>query len=378
MHKKTLYYLSAFFIPLFVNGMERDYVYEGAKLFEGQVPQKYTKKFEYRSDEVCLECFLKNYQLPEALKNVNLKVLPFLSSERLCVACGKQPFYTGYLHFQYRGDYPFLRRHLAFLEKYPGINGYWPETSPKCLEINKLMVSKIEELINSTALSQSSAFRNGFVISSPYLSKMNNEVYARSMIVSCFLFSDYYSIIEEIRKFARTYLFSPSYIVVEEKLGDILEILSEKFSALYLEEQIIYPTMEIAKEIEFIECLKQTWNQDNSSIERDIYFDESNQPPWLLTQYYLAEGELLNDALLYNKAIEVLSKAISYNPQNSEAYAERAIAYFEIGDIDKALEDYRLAKKFKKFNNNSFSLIYQKKKTNINFEKRECSNRLLA
>ena len=52
------------------------------------------------------------------------------------------------------------------------------------------------------------------------------------------------------------------------------------------------------------------------------------------------EGRLLSESLSYDEAIVALTKAIAKDPQNFEAYFERAIAYFEAGDFQKALADY--------------------------------------
>ncbi len=43
---------------------------------------------------------------------------------------------------------------------------------------------------------------------------------------------------------------------------------------------------------------------------------------------------------LYQNAIDCLTKVIKEEPQNSKAYLERAAAYFEQGNFEKALEDY--------------------------------------
>lgn len=54
-------------------------------------------------------------------------------------------------------------------------------------------------------------------------------------------------------------------------------------------------------------------------------------------------GKAYNDANQYNQAIRILSLAIEQDPENKEAYFERALAYFETGQFDLALSDYILS-----------------------------------
>jgi len=58
---------------------------------------------------------------------------------------------------------------------------------------------------------------------------------------------------------------------------------------------------------------------------------------------YLEFGIIASELGLYQKAISSLSYAIRANPRNQDAYIERAISYFEMGDLDKALADYLLS-----------------------------------
>lgn len=48
---------------------------------------------------------------------------------------------------------------------------------------------------------------------------------------------------------------------------------------------------------------------------------------------------------LYHEAIEALNKAIEKDPSNKEAHFQRAIAYFETGSFDLALNDYLSSEK---------------------------------
>jgi tetratricopeptide (TPR) repeat protein len=60
----------------------------------------------------------------------------------------------------------------------------------------------------------------------------------------------------------------------------------------------------------------------------------------LSSEIYLNEGIVQSEVNLYNDAIVSLSRAIELDPQNKDAYFERAAAYFETGEFDLALTDY--------------------------------------
>lgn len=71
---------------------------------------------------------------------------------------------------------------------------------------------------------------------------------------------------------------------------------------------------------------------------RDIF--ELAELGYSTPQIELETGRAYNELNLYNKAIDVLSKVLKKDPKNKEAYFERALAYFEKGDFDLAIEDY--------------------------------------
>ncbi len=57
-------------------------------------------------------------------------------------------------------------------------------------------------------------------------------------------------------------------------------------------------------------------------------------------EFYVFQGKVLSQVLSYNEAIQSLNQAIHLNPKNKEAYFERAVAYFELGDFDLSLQEY--------------------------------------
>lgn len=68
--------------------------------------------------------------------------------------------------------------------------------------------------------------------------------------------------------------------------------------------------------------------------------EKNNKQNFLASEVLQRQGENLLDVGRYHEAIEALTKAISKNPNNFEAYLQRASAYFETGDFDSSLNDY--------------------------------------
>lgn len=59
-----------------------------------------------------------------------------------------------------------------------------------------------------------------------------------------------------------------------------------------------------------------------------------------VSELYLLQGRVQAEFSKYADAIVALTSAIEKNPSLLEAYLERAAAYFELGEFDKAIEDY--------------------------------------
>lgn len=82
-------------------------------------------------------------------------------------------------------------------------------------------------------------------------------------------------------------------------------------------------------------------------------------------EFLLMQGTSQLEAGTYDSAIDILSELIKKDPNNKEAYYNRALAYFETGYFDLALQDYissdagnKLSKiKQKTSNEFSFSLL---------------------
>lgn len=86
---------------------------------------------------------------------------------------------------------------------------------------------------------------------------------------------------------------------------------------------------------------KETANNSNSMSDYAVL--RSNN--WKQAILNLNQGTIYNNLSLYKDAIDALNRAISLDPYNREAYIERALAYFETGQIALAMQDYQAAKK---------------------------------
>ncbi|MBX7066893.1 MAG: tetratricopeptide repeat protein [Parachlamydiales bacterium] len=56
--------------------------------------------------------------------------------------------------------------------------------------------------------------------------------------------------------------------------------------------------------------------------------------------YYLIEGMAYSQVGLYDEAIAALNQSLSQNPNNKEAFLERAVVYFETGNFEQSIQDF--------------------------------------
>ena len=58
------------------------------------------------------------------------------------------------------------------------------------------------------------------------------------------------------------------------------------------------------------------------------------------SSFYLQEGISYAELGLYDKAVKALTESIAIDPDNKEAYFERAAGHFELGNFDLAIQDH--------------------------------------
>lgn len=67
----------------------------------------------------------------------------------------------------------------------------------------------------------------------------------------------------------------------------------------------------------------------------------------LNTEFYHSLGSVCIEVMAYDKAVKYLTESIAKDPSNKTAYFDRALAYFEMGNFDQAIEDYLASDKGK-------------------------------
>ncbi len=82
---------------------------------------------------------------------------------------------------------------------------------------------------------------------------------------------------------------------------------------------------------------EEAFNQINFLIH---LAEKNNYGNQLISKLYLLKGQVQSEYCLYADAILALTSSIQKNPMLKEAYFQRAAAYFELGEFDKAIEDY--------------------------------------
>lgn len=223
---------------------------------------------------------------------------------------------------------------------------------------------------------------------------MNKHGLTIAIIAQQFLFSDYYHVCKDIERYALAKYNPENAGEIKDKLQDILEALYQKFFALHNACYAKHPNNDILQEIvlmkllsEDVPGLKESFGfQDNAlharygnnaydisefitnnleTIEMSVEIENKgiqiNEPldmtPDLTlkaananvvqgtfsieSEILLETGTIANKLLLYKKAIHDLTQAIKLDPNNREAYLERAFAYFETNQIKLALSDYK-------------------------------------
>lgn len=383
------------FSPDFSYSLEREYAYSGAYIDDDRDPDEEDEDgnniYYYSSNELCYNCFNEAcfYGMPSIHeKELDIHAIPpaLRSLYDECAACCNHKIYSGYLHFRYKGDYPFLKRQIAYSKKYPQYQAYWPETSHKAEKISDIAVILFEDLIDSTALkkvtSQSRLSKN-FITDSWYFERLRSITLPRSLSACCFRFSDFYKICKDLENFSNKYFSDKECALIQEKIYAILDRLCGLFLEMYQESLLLHPTEEIQSEIYFIDLLyakerdlkirKESQrlekiefspfesqknpfkNHRNQTLNyKSFSLDNSNAlPDWLIGDYWLYEGIRCNDLFLHSDAVIYLTAAIVKDPLNIEAYQERSHAYFEMGNLDLAIDDYKKVKQLEISNKTS-------------------------
>jgi tetratricopeptide (TPR) repeat protein len=204
------------------------------------------------------------------------------------------------------------------------------------------------------------------LLSRPY----NAEKFSLKGVILCFIskaffYSHYYRVCQDLDQYSRLKFNEEDYVVIQDKLESILNALGKRYSKLYRFCSSQHNNKRIAQESLLLSEAINTDFADTlacevgSNFSPNFYYKKNikslnntkpnknfiEQSCWLDSQLLLNRASILNDLLLYQDSIKILTQSIKSNPSNKEAYIERALAYFETNQIELALKDYKEAKK---------------------------------
>lgn len=376
----------------------REYRYYGNPIDDDQDPDEWDEDgddyYIYHSSQLCLNCFwsatwdtYKPFFTNKNHRGIDFRHLPTTGLET-CWHCDTDlPVYAGYLQFLYKNDFPFLKKQIGYVKKHAAAKLFWPECSSLALTISNLATIRFQELVRSTPLQRVETERTlaqKFMIRSWYLSNLKYILH-KAICSTCFHFSDYYMVSQDIIQFAKDNFNQVESRKIENGLMDILDDLAPFFRELYAQALQAEAVSELQAELTFIESLYNEWESNaricpvcnpiisTKSTVEDFRFEEldesppplvpkpskeisdecllkllpgenANAPDWCLATSHFVQGRVYNDLFLHKEAVEELNTAIKLNPSNKDAYLERAHAYFEMGAIELALADYKRSK----------------------------------
>lgn len=245
----------------------------------------------------------------------------------------------------------FFEHFFQYCSENPECQCFWPENEGMAAGINQ-EASHIAGYLEGHNLL--------FSDFSPYWDK-NFPYKGKSLATYSFFYSQHHRICLDLAKYVDC--LGANAIYASSGLNEIyrvLERLALKYLKLYSDcltkhphPKIYYERgmthMQIGNSEEALQDIRELIELAKS----DKYKDQNI----ITSEMYQQEGVAYADLGMYDKAIEALNQAILKDPNNLEAYFQRASAYFEIGDFDRSLEDYISSKKFEGFVPNHLSSI---------------------
>ena len=196
---------------------------------------------------------------------------------------------------------------------------------------------------------------------------------SKCIAANCFRFSGCWTICQSLSEFGQGYFSAAEASLIDKKLWFILEKLAPYYHDIYQESLKAYFTPEMRDEVLFMQWVFDSHSGAHSTVKKagtcsrrksisthiqrglvaqlasEFQADggqldsrpQPQQPDWFLFDFNIARGCGLNDQLRYTEAVQALTEAIHLNSQAWRAFAERAYAHFELGNIDLALKDYQ-------------------------------------
>ncbi len=250
--------------------------------------------------------------------------------------CLQPSIFPGYFNKSYQTYFSFFQNFLNYQNANKSCKCYWPNHGKAEIISNGVFLI-FEQLGRATKMRQAMPAKNF----SQYINCDVIEEFARSLLMHAYFYSQYHRILCDVDQFSSNNLDFEDYQLVRQFLNLAQDKMLPYFQKLYSEclKQHPHPKIHYERGMTFFHHGNYVESLDD--IREWIgYAEANNLQEFLTSELYLQEGSLLNEMLSYDEAIIALTKSIEKDPENADAYFERAFAYFEKGDFSKALSDY--------------------------------------
>ena len=188
---------------------------------------------------------------------------------------------------------------------------------------------------------------------------------ASSLTTYMFFYSQYHSLFHDIVGFMDKREKEGTNERIDE-IFECLEKLYNHFWDLYDDCLAAHPHPKIYYERGMLKLHYHNYREAIEDIRSFMDLSKDSDSVKILPEMYLQEGKIYSEMGLYDKAIITLSNLIKENPEVKEAYFERALAYFESGNFEEAIEDF-VTWKIEESPNEEFSLKAPEDFTNALF-----------
>ncbi len=312
--------------------------------------------------------------------------------------CQYNSIYKGYFEGDFRKYRNHFFNHISYIKNNKDCSCYWPELNPLATEINNNSIVLFYNLFKKTPLKvlyEEDTEQQDFMGVKTY-SHWGYSGLSIYIASNSFFYSDYEKKLIDIENYSKNHFNKEDYNLINSQIEYIRDSLIPQYYLLYLTcqwshpheyvnfektyldylwgsledednlykrsyEPIIYSNVADGKNIQpfytssdfdiyefeqsknkiktkkvILETQHRSYEYDDETKNIEKSIDESKIR---LSELYLARGSVLNEALLYNEAIQILTESIKIYPNNTFSYIERALAYFETGQVDLAIID---------------------------------------
>ncbi len=244
-----------------------------------------------------------------------------------------------YFDIHAKESVPFLEQHLKYSQENPKCLCYWPYRSKTACEISDLIYDEMLTLSESSSLSKLTSQKSKEF---PYVQECFTHSVFSDLFIHAFFYSQYRQILLKLALWQESHAYNDRETTATlNSIYHLLDRIQVRFLNLYSECLTQHPHPKIYYERGMIYLHQGKTIDSLDDIRKLIDWANNNHHEELLTSdLYFQEGSVYAELGLYDKAVESLSQAIEKDPTHKNAYFERAVAYFELGQFELALNDY--------------------------------------